>query len=503
MPPSHSLMRTQAIAALLVVSMLVGALPLHFFLAPALADGSGEDAVEESRGLLPSDESFSRTNYQAIDSDNNSKNDAIQVQYTVSTTAVQESVSVLIRIIDGNGNIVKSHYENFTAYRFGSTPRTWTFNAYYTGHYQMTMTLYDSQNNKEDTDRSNVYKLDTGTVKRWITIGTTLLDLDKDSFKDDVEVHVTNWTAKDVTGAQVWINGTLVGKTNATGRIIGRNYPEGWINIDVFWNDLHNGTSFESEGDGTVSAGLSVRAEVFDDDGDDLEDDVTITVTNQLGLPVRNAQITFNRTNQGTTSISGELDVLNVRRGFWVVNATKLNSRGTTRFFSEGQGAGTETDEYFFDIEEEVVDLDKDDRMNDLKMRFDVDVDPAVKSTVTVWANLSWWGNDTTAHNVSTTFTTTGTETDWHDLYVRNITYGRYWISYELLDSNNNSEDFDFAIIEAVRPSNHVNIETGVFYEDDDNEMDDALFRAIRVDQAEPNITVRLYNESGVLKRTG
>ncbi len=421
----------------------------------------------------------------------------------MSTTAAQEAVSVLIKVMDGNGNTVKTHYDNFTAYRFGSQPRVWNFYAYYTGYYQLNLVLYDSQSRQEDTDNSGMYYLDTGTVKRWITASTTLLDLDKDSFKDDVEVHVTNWTDKDVSGARVWINGSYIGNTNSTGEVIGRNYPKGWINVDVFWKDLHNSTSFKSEGDGTVAGGFTVRAEVYDDDDDDLEDDVLITVTNQLGLPVRNAQITFNGTNQGTTSIAGELDVLNVRRGFWIVNATKLNNYGSTTFFSEGQGAGTETDEYFFDIEEEVVDLDKDDRMNDLKMRFDVDVDPAVKSTVTVWANLSWWGNGTSAHNVSTTFTTNGTETDWHDLYVRNITYGRYWISYELLDSNNNSEDFAFAIIEAVRPSNHVNIETGVFYEDDDNEMDDALFRAVRVDQVEPNITVKMYNETGALKRTG
>ncbi|MCK4969097.1 MAG: hypothetical protein KAS77_01165, partial [Thermoplasmata archaeon] len=141
--------------------------------------------------------------------------------------------------------------------------------------------------------------------------------------------------------------------------------------------------------------------------------------------------------------------------------------------------------------------------MNDVKMRFDVDVDPAVKSTVTVWANLSWWGNGTGAHNVSTTFTTNGTETDWNDLYVKNVTYGLYLITYELLDSDNNSEDFDFDIVEIVRPSNHINIETGVFYEEDNNEMDDALFRALRVDEAEPNITVKMYNETGILKRTG
>ena len=502
-PPSRRLIRTQTLAAFLVVSMLVGAVPLQFFLAPAMADGTDDGSSNETRGLLPSTESFDSTTYRSLDSDNNSKRDAIRATYTVSTTAAQEAVSVLIKVIDGNGNTVKTHYDNFTAYRFGSQSREWTFYAYYTGYYQVNMVLYDSQSRQEDTDSSGVFYLDTGTVKRWITIDTTPLDLDKDSFKDDVEVHVSNWTDKDVSGARVWINSTYVGTTSATGKIIGRNYHKGWINVDVFWKDLHNGSSFQSEGDGSVSGGYTVRADIFDEDGDDLEDDVTISVTNQLGLPVRNVAITFNGTAQDTTDISGELEVLNVKRGFWIVNATKLNNWGSTNFFSEGQGAGTETDEYFFDIEVEVVDVDNDDRMNDVKMRFDVDVDPAVESTVTVWANLSWWGNGTAAHNVSTTFKTNGTETDWNDLYIKDITYGLYFIAYELLDSNNNSEDFAFDIVQIVRPSNHINIETGVFYEDDDNQMDDALFRALRVDQVEPNITVKMYNETGILKRTG
>jgi len=502
-PPSRRLIRTQTIAAFLVVSMLVGVVPLQLFLAPAMADGTDDGSSNETRGLLPSDETFDSTEYRSIDSSNNTKKDAIRVRFTVSTTAAQEPVSVLIKVTDGNGNTVKVHYENFTAYRFGSQDNEWIFYAYYTGYYQVGMVLFDSQNRQEDTDSSGVFYLDTGTVKRWITIGTTRLDLDKDSFKDDVEVHVTNWTDKDVKGARVWINSTYVGTTNSTGKIIGRNYHRGWINVDVFWKDLHNGSSFQSAGDGGVSGGLTVRAEVFDEDGDDLEDDVTISVTNQLGLPVRNVAITFNGTDQDTTDISGELEVLNVRRGFWIVNATKLNNWGSTNFFSEGQGAGTETDEYFFDIEVEVVDVDNDDRKNDVKIRFDVDVDPAVESTVTVWANLSWWGNDTAAHNVSITFTTNGTDTDWNDLIIKDVTYGLYLIRYELLDSDNNSEDLDFDIVEIVRPSNHVNMETGVFYEDDDNEMDDTLFRAVRVDEAEPNITVKMYNETGILKRTG
>ncbi len=42
MLPSRSLNRTQAIAALLVVSMMVGVLPLQLFMAPAVADDESE-----------------------------------------------------------------------------------------------------------------------------------------------------------------------------------------------------------------------------------------------------------------------------------------------------------------------------------------------------------------------------------------------------------------------------------------------------------------------------
>ncbi len=488
------------ISVLLVLLMVLGALPAQLFLAPALAnDGGGS----ETRGILPSDESFSETEYDAFDSDNNSKRDAITARYTVRTTSVSEQVSVLIKAEDSDGHVVKTHYDNFTAFLFGNQQREWTFYAYYTGRYRLTLTLYDSQDREEDTDRSGFYTLDTGTVKRWITVSTKSLDLDKDSFKDDVEVHVTNWTDADVSGAQVWINGTSVGKTNSTGRIIGRNYPAGWVNIDVFWKDLHNSTSWRSEGDGTAQTGLRVRAEVFDSDGDSLEDDVTITVENQLGLPVRGATVTFNRTNQGTTDVSGELTAFNVRKGFWIVNVTKLNQFGSTTFFSEGQGAGTDVDEYFFDIEVEVTDRHNDDRTNDLRTRFDVDVDPPVESEVTVWANLSHWGNGTAAYNVSATFTVNGTETEWNDLYIDNITYGMYFIFFTLLDSDDNQEDFDFQVVRVTRPSNHVNIETGVFPEDPDNAMDDALFRALRVDEPEANISIKMFNETGVQVRSG
>jgi len=490
----------QVLSVALVLSMLLGGLPATLFLAPVLADAGGRD---DSRGLLPSDESFQSTSYSAFDSDNNSKRDAITARYTVRTTAATEQVSVLIKAEDSEGSIVKIHYDNFTAFLVGNQQREWTFYAYYTGRYRLTLTLYDSQKRQEDTDASGFYSLDTGTVKRWITISTKGLDLDKDTFNDDVEVHVTNWTDKDVSGAQVWINGSSVGKTNSTGRIIGKNYPAGWINIDVFWKDLHNSTAWQSQGDGTAQTGLRVRAEVFDADGDSLEDEVTITVTNQLGLPVRGATVTFNRTDQGTTDISGELTVFNVKRGFWIVNVTKLNQFGSTTFFSEGQGAGTDVDEYFFDIEQEVVDHDGDDRMNDLEMRFDVDVDPPVESTVTVWANLSFWGNGTAAHNVSTTFTVNGTKSEWNTLLVPNITYGMYMLFVTLLDSDDNQEDFYFSIVRLTRPSNHVNVETGVYNDDDTGGMNDALFRTLRVDQVEPNITLTLFNETGVQVRTG
>ncbi|MCK4971406.1 MAG: hypothetical protein KAS77_12790, partial [Thermoplasmata archaeon] len=128
-PPSRRLIRTQTLAALLVVSMLVGVVPLQLFLAPAMADGTDDVSFNETRGLLPSDESFDSTSYRSLDSDNNSKRDAIRATYTVSTTAAQEPVSVLIKVVDGNGNTVKTHYDNFTAYRFGSQSREWTFYA--------------------------------------------------------------------------------------------------------------------------------------------------------------------------------------------------------------------------------------------------------------------------------------------------------------------------------------------------------------------------------------
>jgi hypothetical protein len=480
--------------------MVLGALPAQLFLAPALAD---EGEVPESRGLLPSDESFDSTSYRAFDSDNNSKRDAITARYTVTSTSVSEQVSVLIKAQDGSGHTVKTHYDNFTAFLFGNQEREWTFYAHYSGRYRLSLTLFDSQTRQEDTDTSGFYSLDTGKVQRWITISTKGLDLDNDTFDDDVEVHVTNWTGKDVSGAQIWINGSSVGKTNASGLIVGKNYPKGWINIDAFWKDLDNSTSWQSEGDGSATSGLSVQAERFDGDGDSLEDDVLITVENQLGLPVRNADITLNRTSYGNTDISGELEVTNLKRGFWIVNASKLNQFGSTNFFSEGQGPGTSTDEYFFDIEFEVVDKDSDDRMNDLQIRFDVDVDPPVKSDVQVWANLSHSGNGTAAYNVSANFTVDGTQTDWHTMVIRDITYGMYFVTYTLLDKFNNTEDVDFDLVRVVRPSNHVNIETGVFYEEDDNEMDDALFRALRVDDPEANITIKLFNETDVQVRNG
>ncbi|UCC93044.1 MAG: PKD domain-containing protein, partial [Thermoplasmata archaeon] len=284
---------------------------------------------------------------------------------------------------------------------------------------------------------------------------------------------------------------------------IGRNYAKGWINIDVFWKDLDNSTAWESEGDGTIASGLTVRAERFDQDDDGLEDDVLISVENQLGLPVRNADITINRTDYGSTDLSGELTALNLKRGFWIVNASKLNLFGSTTFFSEGQGPGTATDEYFFDIEWEVVDRDKDDRKNDLKLRFDVDVEPAIKSDVVVWTNMSHLGNGTHAYNVSTSFSVEGTKTDWHTSFIKNVTYGMYFVNFTLLDKHNNTEDLEVRLVRLVRPSNHVNIETGVFYEEDDNAMDDALFRAVRVDEAEANITIKLFNDTDVQVRSG
>ncbi|MCK5253549.1 MAG: hypothetical protein KAQ96_11380, partial [Thermoplasmata archaeon] len=224
--------------------MVLGAFPAQLFLAPAMAEDDGGD----SRGLLPSEESFTETGYRTFDTDNNSKRDALEARYTVRTGSVSEQVSVLIRVEDSSGSIVKTHYDNFTAFPFANQERNWTFYAHYSGRYRLSLTLYDSQSRQEDTDRSGFFHLNTGTVKRWITLGTTGMDIDNDTFKDDVEVHVTNWTDKDVKGARVWINSTYVGVTNSAGKITGRNYHKGWINVDVFWKDLHNGSSFQSDG---------------------------------------------------------------------------------------------------------------------------------------------------------------------------------------------------------------------------------------------------------------
>jgi hypothetical protein len=477
---------------MVVLSMVLGAVPAQLFLAPVAASSDGNSEGDndggQTRGLLPSDETFQDTNFRAIDSTNNSKNDAIEARYTVRTTAVQEQVTVLIKAMDGNGRTVKFHYDNFTAFLFGNQQRTWTFYAHYTGFYRVSLTLFDSQDNQEASTTSGVFSLDTGKVQRWITIDTKDLDLDSDSYKDDVEVHVTNWTGKDVSGAQVWANGTILGKTNAQGKITGRNYPKGWINIDAFTKNLHNSTAWYSEGDGSIVKGFSVRADPFDSDDDGLEDDVEITVRNQLNLPVRNVQINVNGTDYGTTDAQGILEAFNFRKGFWIVNASKLNNFGSTSFYSEGTGPGTDVDEYFFDWELSVVDLDKDDRVNDVRVRVDVDVDPAVSSNVTVWANFSWANNFTGAFNVSSNFTTNGTETDWHNIDIKNITYGRYWVQLVLLDSYNNTEDWAFSVVQLVRPSNHVNIETGVHYGEGDQQMDDVLFRAFRVDEGEPKM---------------
>jgi hypothetical protein len=503
--------RGRGIAALLMaLLMLISALPAQVALAAGseAPDGDGgetqsDEDKSESRGILPGDESFESTNYRSRDTDNNSKKDALEARYTVSTTVLQEQVQVLARALDGDGNVVKFKYENFTAFRFGNQQRNWTFYAHYTGNYRISLTLFDSQGRQEDKDTSGVFHLDTGVVKRWIGIKTRSLDLDKDTYKDDVEVHVTNWTGKNVNGANVWINGSFLGKTNASGKILGKNYPKGWINIDAFYGSFHNSTAWKSEGDGTVSRGFSVRAETFDFDDDGLEDDVEITVRNSLNLPVNNAQITINGSDNGTTNAQGQVTVFNIRKGFWIVNATKLNNFGSTTFYSEGQGPGTDVDEYFFDWEYKVLDIDKDDRVNDLRIRVDVDVDPPITSNVTVWANLTWWSNNTAAYNVSANFTVKGTQTYWDNITIKDIRYGMYAIRLVLKDSNNNTEDFAFIIARVVRPSNHVNIETGVPYDPDTLDINDLLFRAVRVNEAEPNITISLFNETGSRVRQG
>ena len=76
---------TQQITVLIVLSMLLGAFPAQLAFAVATAGGSNDgdgSASEDDRGVLPSTETFTSTFYNSLDSDNNSKRDAIRARYT-------------------------------------------------------------------------------------------------------------------------------------------------------------------------------------------------------------------------------------------------------------------------------------------------------------------------------------------------------------------------------------------------------------------------------------
>ena len=497
--PDGSLLARRCLALLLVLSMALSGLPAQA-IAAAGGAASSVDARAPSRGLLPSTESFQATSFAAHDTDGNGKSDALEASYTVRTTALQEQVKVLAKALDSSGNTVKYHYDNFTALLVGNQPRNWTFQAYYTGYYRISMALYDSDGNLEATTTSSAYYLDTGVERRWIAVGTTSLDLDNDSFEDDVEVKVTNWTSKAVSGAEVWINGTFVGKTNASGLIRGKDYPKGWYTIDAFSGTFHNATSWYSEGDGSVMNGLMVKAEPQDFDGDTYKDDVLVTVRNALNLPVANARITINGTSSGTTDAQGQLEDFNFARGWYTVNATKLTQTGSARFYSEGQAPGRENNEFFASSSYAIVDADKDGRFNDVRATFDIDVMPPVVSEVTVYAILVWDSNGTEARNQSLTYKINGTQNDPRSITLKNATYGDYVLMLVLYDSYDNLEGQRNYFFTLSRPTNHINIETGVYAITGavtDALMNDLLFSARRMNDLVPNVTVTLLDSDG------
>ncbi len=500
----------KAPAFLLVVLMLLSRVPAQAVASAPTGDGGETRATPAAgtRGLLPSNEAFSDVQAFALDADNDGNDDGIAVYYQVSTTAVRENVSVLIEVVDSTGRTVKSVREEVVAYIRGNQYQYYEFMAYFTGRYHIELTLYDSNDNEEDTHTTDTFLLDTGTYRQWITVSTTALDNDNDTFDDDVEVRVVNESDKDVPGAEVWVNGTLVGNTNSTGRLLRENLSRGYYSIDAFFGKMHDSEVWFSEGDGTSASWLLVSAEAQDYDGDGLSDDVLITVRNAMRLAVAGAQVSINSTYQGLTNAQGQITAFNLAHGWWVARASRLNQEGSARFFSEGLGPGAELDEYFYDAWTEVLDLDGDVRTNDLLVWFDVDVEPEANSTVTVRATLYNFPDFDVIREQNVTFTTRGYEVDPRSVTMKDLPYGIYDVRLLLRDSTNRTEDTQWLSVRVVRPSSHVNVETAVLDVDywsspDTPLMDDVFFRVYRVDEPVPNVTVTLYDTDGDEARTG
>ena len=489
----------RCLALTLVLMMMASTVPAQALAGPsnnplAPAGGSG------SRGPLPSDESFEDVQYFPDDTDNNGKNDSLGVAFLVSTTAVREPVSVLIKVIDSTDRTVKSDWVNFTATLAGNQYQFYTFNAYYTGSYRMTLELFDSDTIREDTDESDEYLLDTGVMRHWITVTATSFDLDNDSFEDDVEVEVVNETEKAVPGAEVWINGSLAGKTNASGAIMSKDLKRAYYSIDAFYKGMHDSVVWFSQGNGTVTGWLIINATMWDSDLDQLEDDVVVGVRNALNAPVVGATVVINGTSYGATNAQGTRLAFDFERGWYNINVTRLTLRGSAWFYSEGQGEGTAIDEYFYEVSYEVIDADKDQRWNDLRIQFDVDADPPVNTTVTVRVDLYWWGNGTLAATRSLTYKALGSAVDWRNVTFKDLLYGEYLAEYILRDSSNRTEDDYFDIVRMVRPSSHINVETGVQYAQTygpNGLLNDMRFSAYRVDKPVEGLLITVFDSDG------
>ncbi len=501
--PAYSTRRAspgrRCLALLLVLMMTASSVPAQVLAVTAGGDGivaSGSD----SRGIVPSDENFEDVQYFPEDTDDNARNDTLTVAFLVSTTAVREPVSVLINVIDSTGRTVKTEWVNFTATAAGTQYQFYSFRAYYTGTYHMSLVLYDSDTVREDSDTSDEYFLDTGVVQHWITVTATSFDLDNDSFEDDVEVKVVNETEKAVSGAEVWMNGSLTGKTNASGALMTKDKRRAYYSIDAFYKGLHDSVVWFSQGNGTVTGWLMVNATMYDSDGDGLEDDAVISVRNALNAPVVGATVVINGTSYGATNAQGTRLAFDFERGWYIINVTRLTTRGSAWFWSEGQGEGTAVDEYFFGEDYAVLDVDGDQRWNDLLVEFDVDTDPPVNSTVTVEATVSWWGNFTEVATKRITYVTRGLASDVRNITFKDLMYGEYSVELTLRDSTNRTEDNGFLWVQVIRPSTHINVETGVHYVASDVQnqlMTDLLVTANRVERPVEGVTVTLVDSDG------
>ena len=502
--PSSSFRATshgrRCLTLLLVLMMMASAVPVQALaVSPEGQAIAGPDGG--SRGVLPSDESFADVQYEPLDTDNNGRNDSLWVAFLVSTTALREPVSVLVKVLDSEDRVVKSEWVNFTATATGNQYQSYQFNAYYTDTYRMQLELYDSDTVREDTDESDEYLLDTGVTRHWITVTATSFDLDNDSFDDDVEVKVVNETVKAVSGAEVWINGSLVGKTNASGALMSKNLRRAYYCIDAFYKGMHDSVVWFSQGNGTVTGWLMINATTFDWDGDQLDDDVVVSVRNALNAPVVGATVVINGTSYGVTNAQGARTAFDFERGWYNINVTRLTLRGSAWFFSEGQGEGSAIDEYFYDAGYEVVDTDADQRWNDLRVDFDVDSEPPVNSTVTVRVDLYWWSNFTVAASKSLTYTAMGSTADRRNVTFKDLLYGEYMASLNLRDSANRSEDDDGFLVRMVRPSSHINVETGVQYMQTYGPnalLNDLQFSAYRVDQPVEGLLITVLDSDGL-----